>query len=252
MKQTNQHLLTLFAIFYKSNTEGTNFRIMFICFTFVKCTCFVFAFNLCEIKKSCEKPWGDPVRLTRLYYIYKPSIIFFYLSLYLVLVLICMYTILCFNFLIAGLYFSRLVTCRFYLILFVSGKVCNFRVSVSLSLSSYYRVMYYISFSDSMLRHLFNGKFAHNCHAIPPPPTPFPSRSLSVNFFSLHDCLRIDNSVFAWCIRFRCSSSVVLILYDFVAIGCHGCVCIMRLRHFIVCVYVIGDRFVKHKKPICA
>ena len=29
------HLLTLFASFYKSNTEGTSFRIMFICFTFV-------------------------------------------------------------------------------------------------------------------------------------------------------------------------------------------------------------------------
>ena len=25
--------LTLFAIFYKSNTEWTNFRIMFVCFT---------------------------------------------------------------------------------------------------------------------------------------------------------------------------------------------------------------------------
>ena len=37
-----QHLLTLFAFFfYRSNTEGTNFRIMFICFTFVKCAYFV-------------------------------------------------------------------------------------------------------------------------------------------------------------------------------------------------------------------
>ena len=38
-----QHLqlLTLFAIFYESNTEGTNFWTMFICFTFVKSACFV-------------------------------------------------------------------------------------------------------------------------------------------------------------------------------------------------------------------
>ena len=39
--QWYQHLLILFAILYESNTEGTNFRIMFICFTFVKCACFV-------------------------------------------------------------------------------------------------------------------------------------------------------------------------------------------------------------------
>ena len=30
-----QHLLNLFAIFYKSNTEGTSFQIMFVCFTFM-------------------------------------------------------------------------------------------------------------------------------------------------------------------------------------------------------------------------
>ena len=36
-----QHLLTLFAFFYENNTEGTTFRIMLICFTFVKCACFV-------------------------------------------------------------------------------------------------------------------------------------------------------------------------------------------------------------------
>ena len=39
--QWYQHLLTLFASYYENNTEGTNFRIMFICFTFVKCACFV-------------------------------------------------------------------------------------------------------------------------------------------------------------------------------------------------------------------
>ena len=34
--QWYQHLLTLFAIFfYESNTEGTNFRIMFVCFMFM-------------------------------------------------------------------------------------------------------------------------------------------------------------------------------------------------------------------------
>ena len=33
--QWYQRLLTLFAIFYKSNAEGTNFRIMFVC-------CFLF------------------------------------------------------------------------------------------------------------------------------------------------------------------------------------------------------------------
>ena len=41
-----QHLLTLFAIFFtRGNTntvaEGTHFRIMFICFMFVNCACFV-------------------------------------------------------------------------------------------------------------------------------------------------------------------------------------------------------------------
>ena len=36
------HLPTLFAFFFnESNTEGTSFWIMFICFTFVKCACFV-------------------------------------------------------------------------------------------------------------------------------------------------------------------------------------------------------------------
>ena len=41
--QWYQHLQTLFAFFflYASNTEGTNFRIMFICVMFVKCACFV-------------------------------------------------------------------------------------------------------------------------------------------------------------------------------------------------------------------
>ena len=32
--QRYQHLLTLFAIFYETNTEGTNFRIMFVCFVY--------------------------------------------------------------------------------------------------------------------------------------------------------------------------------------------------------------------------
>ena len=36
-----QHLLTLVVMFYKSNTEGTNFRIIFVCFAFVYCACFV-------------------------------------------------------------------------------------------------------------------------------------------------------------------------------------------------------------------
>ena len=39
--QWYQHLLTLVPLFFCSNTEGTNFRFMFICFTFVKCACFV-------------------------------------------------------------------------------------------------------------------------------------------------------------------------------------------------------------------
>ena len=33
--QWYQRLLTLFAIVYESNSEGTNFRIMFVCFTFM-------------------------------------------------------------------------------------------------------------------------------------------------------------------------------------------------------------------------
>ena len=32
---TMQHLFSLFAIFYKSNAEGTNFWIMFVCCTFM-------------------------------------------------------------------------------------------------------------------------------------------------------------------------------------------------------------------------
>ena len=40
--QWYQHLLTLFAFFfYERNPEGINFRISFICFTFVKCACLV-------------------------------------------------------------------------------------------------------------------------------------------------------------------------------------------------------------------
>ena len=39
--QWYQHLFTLFAIFYESNTEVTNFWIMLICFMFVKRACFV-------------------------------------------------------------------------------------------------------------------------------------------------------------------------------------------------------------------
>ena len=33
--QWYQHLLRLFAIFYESITEETNFRIMFVCFMFM-------------------------------------------------------------------------------------------------------------------------------------------------------------------------------------------------------------------------
>ena len=52
--RNGQHLLSLFAIFYESNTKGTNFRIMF---------CIVF--NLCEIWtcEISENPWGDYVQL---------------------------------------------------------------------------------------------------------------------------------------------------------------------------------------------
>ena len=35
-------------LFYENNTEGTNFRIMFICFTFEKCACFVL-YVFCKI-----------------------------------------------------------------------------------------------------------------------------------------------------------------------------------------------------------
>ena len=55
-----QHLLTLFAIFYESNTRRTNFRIMF--YVCIMCM-FCIIFNLCEIC-TCEKPGGDPVWLT--------------------------------------------------------------------------------------------------------------------------------------------------------------------------------------------
>ena len=54
--QWYQHLLTVFVNLYKSNTEGTNFRIMFICLTFVKCACFVL-YSTClrfELVKSPE------------------------------------------------------------------------------------------------------------------------------------------------------------------------------------------------------
>ena len=33
--------VTLFAFFFFTDIVGTNFRIMFVCFTFVKCACFV-------------------------------------------------------------------------------------------------------------------------------------------------------------------------------------------------------------------
>jgi hypothetical protein len=54
--QWYQHLLTLFAIFYECNTEGTNFQILF----YVCKMCI--AFNFCKI--GCEKNTrGDPVRI---------------------------------------------------------------------------------------------------------------------------------------------------------------------------------------------
>ena len=53
--QWYQHLQTLFAIFHESNTEGTNFRIMFkyvlvfyICKMCMFCIC-KFVFSLCKI-----------------------------------------------------------------------------------------------------------------------------------------------------------------------------------------------------------
>ena len=56
--QWYQHLLTLFAIFYKSSTEETNFQIMFVCFSYVDVMCmFCIVFNLCvkfELVKSLE------------------------------------------------------------------------------------------------------------------------------------------------------------------------------------------------------
>ena len=64
--QWYQHLLTLFAIFYKSSTEGTDFQIMFkyvLLLSNVYVLCIVF--NFCKIWIS-EKAWGDPVRLTGL------------------------------------------------------------------------------------------------------------------------------------------------------------------------------------------
>ena len=53
---TSIYLLTLFAIFYKSNTEGTKFRInMLICFSFVKCACFAL-FSTSERLDSVKSP----------------------------------------------------------------------------------------------------------------------------------------------------------------------------------------------------
>ena len=47
------------CFFYESNTEGTNFRIMFIIMFHVIILCmFCFVFNLCKIWCS-EKPWVD-------------------------------------------------------------------------------------------------------------------------------------------------------------------------------------------------
>ena len=48
--QWYQHLLTFFwPPFYESNTAGTNFRIMFIWFMFVKCACFVVIQLVCDL-----------------------------------------------------------------------------------------------------------------------------------------------------------------------------------------------------------
>ena len=44
-----QHLLTLFAILYESNTEGSNFRIIFVCFYVYILCMFCIVFNLCRI-----------------------------------------------------------------------------------------------------------------------------------------------------------------------------------------------------------
>ena len=60
--QWYQHLLTLFAIFCESNTEGTYFWIMLINFTFVECACFVWYSTSVRL----DLVWGDPVRLTGL------------------------------------------------------------------------------------------------------------------------------------------------------------------------------------------
>ena len=52
-----QHLLTVFAIFYESDTKGTTFRIMFVCFMFFVMCMFCIVFNLCakfELVKSPE------------------------------------------------------------------------------------------------------------------------------------------------------------------------------------------------------
>ena len=54
--QWHQHLLTLFFLFYESNTEGANFRIVFICFTFVTRASFV-VYSTCvrfDLVKSPE------------------------------------------------------------------------------------------------------------------------------------------------------------------------------------------------------
>ena len=52
---------------YESNTKGTNFQIRFICFTFVKCACFVLYSTFSvrfDLVKSPEVT--DPVWLTGL------------------------------------------------------------------------------------------------------------------------------------------------------------------------------------------
>ena len=55
--QWYQHLLSLFTIFYESDTEGTNFWIMFVCFTCMSMCMFCIVLNLCakfELVKSPE------------------------------------------------------------------------------------------------------------------------------------------------------------------------------------------------------
>ena len=67
--QWYQHLLTLFSNFSESNTEGTNFRIMFMFYVSKMCM-FCIVLNLCNIWSS-EKPWGVTLCGWRGY---KPSI----------------------------------------------------------------------------------------------------------------------------------------------------------------------------------